>query len=89
MNSFCPYCEEPHLNFSGDDEEVEMWIEKTHRGEIVCALVNMSTEPYTVEPFERIGQLIFLAHYSVAFEEVERLPQTSRGADGFGSSGRF
>ena len=64
-------------------------IDSDYRGEIVCALVNMSTEPYTVEPFERIGQLIFLAHYSVAFEEVERLPNTSRGADGFGSSGRF
>lgn len=64
-------------------------IDSDYRGEIVCALVNMSTEPYTVEPFERIGQLIFLAHYSVAFEEVEHLPQTSRGADGFGSSGRF
>ena len=64
-------------------------IDSDYRGEIVCALVNMSAEPYTVEPFERIGQLIFLAHYSVAFEEVERLPQTSRGDSGFGSSGRF
>lgn len=30
MHSFCPYCEEPYINFSGDDEEVEMWIEKTY-----------------------------------------------------------
>ena len=79
------------LNFNPfhNRAELGMLIDSDYRGEIVCALVNMSTEPYTVEPFERIGQLIFLAHYSVAFEEVERLPQTSRGADGFGSSGRF
>ena len=37
MHSFCPYCEEPYLNFSGDDEEVEMWIEKTRDGERVIA----------------------------------------------------
>ena len=37
MHSFCPYCEEPYLNFSGDDEEVEMWIEKTRNGEHVIA----------------------------------------------------
>lgn len=34
----CPYCEEPYLNFSGDDEEVEMWIEKTRNGEHVIAV---------------------------------------------------
>lgn len=64
-------------------------IDSDYRGEIVCALVNMSTDPYTVEPFERIGQLIFLAHYSVAFEEVDKLDSTLRGDSGFGSSGRF
>lgn len=37
MPSDCPYCEEPYLNFSGDDEEVEMWIEKTRDGERVIA----------------------------------------------------
>lgn len=37
MHSFCPYCEEPYLNFNGDDEEVEMWIEKTRDGERVIA----------------------------------------------------
>lgn len=37
MPSYCPYCEEPYLNFSGDDEEVEMWIEKTRDGERVIA----------------------------------------------------
>lgn len=37
MHSYCQYCEEPYLNFSDDDEEVEMWIEKTRDGGRVIA----------------------------------------------------
>lgn len=35
--STCDYCGEPHLNFSGEDEEVELWIEKVYDGKHVIA----------------------------------------------------
>lgn len=37
MPSDCPFCGEPYLNFGGDDEEVEMWIEEANNGERIIA----------------------------------------------------
>lgn len=64
-------------------------IDPGYRGEVRCKLVNLSDEPYTVQPFERIAQLIFIPFANVAFEEVDTLPASSRGESGYGSSGRF
>ena len=60
-----------------------------YRGEVKCKLVNLSDEPYTVKPFERIAQLVFMPIFNVAFAEVDNLPDSSRGGSGYGSSGRF
>ncbi len=37
MSSYCPYCEQWHLNFGDDEEGVEMWIQKTRDGKHVIA----------------------------------------------------
>lgn len=64
-------------------------IDPGYRGEIRCKLVNLSDEPYTVRPFERIAQLVFMPIFNIAFAEVDNLSESSRGDNGYGSSGRL
>lgn len=62
-------------------------IDPGYRGEIRCKLVNLSDEPYTVYPLERIAQLVFLPLVNAVFAEVDSLPESSRGEDDYGSTG--
>ena len=62
-------------------------IDPGYRGEIRCKLVNLSDVPYTVYPLERIAQLVFLPLVNAVFTEVDSLPESSRGEDGYGSTG--
>lgn len=62
-------------------------IDSDYRGPVIVALHNDSTEPQTIEPGERIAQLIVQPYLAVTFEEVETLDETERGAGGFGSTG--
>lgn len=62
-------------------------IDPGYRGEVKCKLVNLSDEPYTVYPLERIAQLVFLPFVNAVFTEVDSLPESSRGEDGYGSTG--
>ena len=64
-------------------------VDSDYRGEICVGLVNLSKEPYTIEPQERIAQLIVMPVCMLAAKEVEELPQTQRGSGGFGSTGRL
>ena len=52
-----------------------------------CKLVNLSDEPYTVYPLERIAQLVFLPFVNAVFTTYDSLPESSRGEDGYGSTG--
>lgn len=63
-------------------------IDSDYRGEIMCPLYNGSSEPFTIEPGERIAQLVVMPFIAVRWQEVDELPQTPRGASGFGSTGR-
>ena len=63
-------------------------IDADYRGEIKVILVNLSTEPFTINPGERIAQMVVARHEVVEWEEVEVLDETSRGQGGFGSTGR-
>nr|WP_262918808.1 dUTP diphosphatase [Tunicatimonas sp. TK19036] len=63
-------------------------IDADYRGEVKVLLVNVSNEPYTVKPGERIAQVVVARHEQVAWEEVESLSETKRGAGGYGSTGR-
>lgn len=64
-------------------------IDPGYRGEVKCKLVNLSDEPYTVYPLERIAQLVFMPVLNAIFAEVDNLPESSRGDNGYGSSGRL
>lgn len=59
-----------------------------YRGEYVVALHNDSDAPRTVQPGERIAQLVLLPFLPMEFEETDALPETARGAGGFGSTGK-
>lgn len=63
-------------------------IDADYRGEIKVLLVNLSKEPFTINPGERIAQMVIARHEKVEWEEVEILDETERGAGGFGSTGR-
>ena len=63
-------------------------IDADYRGEIKVILVNLSNEPFQIVPGERIAQMVIARHEQVEWEEVEVLDETSRGAGGFGSTGK-
>ncbi len=63
-------------------------IDADYRGEIGVILINLSTEPQTVEPGERICQMVIARHETPEIAEVEALSETERGEGGFGHSGR-
>jgi dUTP pyrophosphatase len=62
-------------------------IDADYRGEIGVILINMSNEPQTIEPAERICQMVIARHEQPQLIEVELLGETERGAGGFGHSG--
>ena len=62
-------------------------IDADYRGEICVELVNLSNIPFTVEPGERIAQLVFSKYEQAEFIEVEELNETERGKGGFGHTG--
>ena len=63
-------------------------IDADYRGEVGVILVNLSNEAFTVEPGERIAQLVIARHEQPEVVEVKELSETERGAGGFGHSGR-
>jgi dUTP pyrophosphatase len=62
-------------------------IDADYRGEIGVILVNLSSEPFTIEPTERVAQLVISKHESISWEEVQVLNESERGGGGFGSTG--
>ena len=63
-------------------------IDADYRGEIKVILVNLSNSPFTIEPGERIAQMIVARYEQVEWQAVESLSETERGAGGFGSTGK-
>ena len=62
-------------------------IDADYRGEVGVVLVNVSNEPFTVEPGERIAQMVIAHHEQAEFVVVEELDATERGEGGYGHSG--
>lgn len=62
-------------------------IDPDYRGEIMVALHNHGTVPQTIEPGERIAQLVLTPYLTARFLEADVLSDTVRGAGGFGSTG--
>lgn len=63
-------------------------IDADYRGEIGVILVNLSSEPFTVNDGERICQMVIATHGKVEWCPVESLDDTERGAGGFGHTGK-
>lgn len=63
-------------------------IDADYRGEIKVVLVNLSNEPFTVSPGERIAQMVVARHEKVEWEAVASLGESDRGSGGFGSTGK-
>ncbi|QOX62580.1 dUTP diphosphatase [Anoxybacterium hadale] len=62
-------------------------VDSDYRGELIVALYNDSAENQTINPNDRIAQLVVIPFLTVEFEETEELGETVRGENGFGSTG--
>lgn len=63
-------------------------IDSNYRGEIRAILINLDPhEPFTIARGDRVAQLVIMRVTDVSFEGRASLPETCRGANGFGSSG--
>lgn len=62
-------------------------IDPDYRGEIRVILVNLSDEPFTINPGERIAQMIISRYEKIEWNETDSLDMTARGDGGFGSTG--
>lgn len=63
-------------------------IDADYRGEIGVILVNISNEAFTIQPGERIAQLVVAKYEQVQWSPTDSLDSTSRGSGGFGSTGK-
>lgn len=63
-------------------------IDSDYRGEICAGLCNVSDKPYTIEPDERVCQMVIAPVLTPDVVEVSELDDTDRGEDGFGSTGK-
>ena len=63
-------------------------IDSDYRGELKVILFNHGNKQFVVKNNERIAQMVLTPILKVDFEEVESLPDTVRGAGGFGSTGK-
>ena len=57
-------------------------IDADYRGEVGVIIVNLSNTPFTIEPGERVAQMVIAKYEQAALEEVEVLDETERGAGG-------
>ncbi len=62
-------------------------IDSDYRGELKVILINLSGEHQTIEPAERIAQLIVAKHEKAEWQATELLSETERGIGGFGHTG--
>lgn len=62
-------------------------IDADYRGEIKAIMANLSTEPFTIQPGERICQMVIARYAHAEWLEVSTLDETERGNGGFGSTG--
>jgi dUTP pyrophosphatase len=63
-------------------------IDADYRGEVKVILINLGQEPFTIRRGERIAQMVIAPVTQARWEHVDTLPESARGAGGFGSTGR-
>jgi dUTP pyrophosphatase len=62
-------------------------IDSDYQGQIMVSLWNRSQTAFTLQPMERIAQLVVMPVLQVALNVVEDFEQSDRGSGGFGSTG--
>lgn len=63
-------------------------VDSDYRGEVCVGLCNVSDKPYTIEPLERVAQMVIAPVAVMEIVEADELSDTSRGGGGFGSTGK-
>lgn len=63
-------------------------IDSDYQGQVYVSCWNRGSEPYVIEPGDRIAQMVFVPVEQVAFDVVDEFHESERGAGGFGHSGR-
>ena len=63
-------------------------IDSDYRGEILCTMINLSDQDYTIQSGERIAQLVVMPVVRPTLKVCEELGETKRADGGFGSTGR-
>lgn len=63
-------------------------IDSDYRGEIGVILINLSDAPITIEPAERIAQMVIAKYEVIQWEETDVLAESERSVGGFGSTGK-
>lgn len=63
-------------------------IDADYRGQIGVIVINLSDTPFTIEPGERIAQIVLCPVAQIVWNSVDILDETERGEGGFGHSGR-
>lgn len=63
-------------------------IDEDYRGEVCVPVINLSTEEYTIQPNERIAQMIIARVEKAKVIVAQSLSETARAAGGFGSTGK-
>jgi dUTP pyrophosphatase len=62
-------------------------IDSDYQGQLMVSCWNRGTAPYTIQPMERIAQMVIVPVVQASFRRVERFDESDRGEGGFGSSG--
>jgi len=63
-------------------------IDSDYQGPLMVSCWNRGSEPFTVQPMERIAQMIIVPVVQAAFKRVDEFEASARGAGGFGSTGK-
>jgi len=63
-------------------------IDSDYQGQVFVSCWNRSDQPFTIEPGDRIAQLVFLPVVRIQWEPVKEFAQSDRGAGGFGHTGQ-
>ncbi|MFZ1361273.1 MAG: dUTP diphosphatase [Candidatus Saccharimonadales bacterium] len=62
-------------------------IDSDYRGEVGVLVINLGQDAFTIEPGMRIAQMVLGAYEQIAWQQVDSLDETVRGAGGYGSTG--
>ena len=63
-------------------------LDSGYRGELKVGMINLSKESYEVKKGDKIAQIVLAKHETAEIQEVQELSKTSRGNNGFGSTGK-